>query len=159
MSSTQATTTPTPLYSFDSDLSKVTDSAGKFQAWKMTMARSAFPSSQLAAGSTHTFTLDSVKYANSFEQFSRLLNLPTLPAQMYEYTVSATDDSFTITGMTETTVRIAIVDLVNKSNPNTKLMMVRPPINFRVYALPSKSTDDEVDLGGLNMFGECNGDY
>ncbi len=158
---TQPAPESTPLYTFDSYLSKVTDENGRFMAWKMTSSRNSFPASQIAPGESHTFTLDPVKYSNSFEQYRRLLNLETLPAQMYEYTISATDDSFSVTGMTETTVRVAIVDLVSKSNPNTKLMMVRPPINFRVHALPQKPTED-VDVGAgnlFNMFGENDGDY
>lgn len=156
---------PAPLYTFDAHLSKVTDSEGKFQSWKFTIAKKDFPASQLGTGESHTFVLDSDKYKNSFEQYSRLLGLSTVPESLYTYTVSATEDSIVVTGMTESTVRIAVVDLVSKSNSNTKLMMVRPPISFRVYSTvkTTPTTDGgetaDVDLGGVfGMFGEA-GDY
>lgn len=155
-------TQPKLLYSFDAVMSKVNDSNGKFMAWKMTISRSSFPASALKNGETLTASLDPVKYSNSFEQYGRLLNLSTLPSDLYKYTVTASSDSFTVTGMTETTVRVALVDLVSQSNSNTNVRLVRPPVNFRVYEKQSSTqpTTEEADVGGLvGMFGEDNGDY
>ena len=151
------------LFSFDANMKKVTDTNKKFLGWQFTIAKKDFPTSELKAGQTYNFTLDAAKYRSSFEQYGRLLNVDVLPESLYSYTVSATTDSITVTGMTETTVRVAIVELINKSNPNTKVMLVRPPVNFRVYELPSLTeNNDSVDVyadGMFNMFGTDDDDW
>lgn len=160
-SSTQSVSAE-PTYSFDAQLSKVTEN-GKFVTWQYSMPRNSFPTSQLSAGSSHTFVLDKVKYANSFGHYTQLLEPlgMEVPEGFYTYTVSATEDTILVKGMTESTVRIAVVDLVTTSNSKSlKVMMVaRPPVSFRVYEQQSVKEPDEEFTGFTGLFPDADGDY
>ena len=155
----QAVKTPqeqgrTPMYAFDAKLSKLTDDNKNFVAWQFSMDRASFPASQLPNGETRSFTLDRTTYATSFNNFTQLFGT-SLPDALFAYTVTAENDRFYVKGMTEATVRAAVVDLVALSNADTKVMMLaRPPVTFRVY-------EEEQEFSGITcIFGpEDGGDY
>jgi hypothetical protein len=145
----------TPLHQFDVYISKHVD-ADVFTAWKATINRSSFPNVNLSNDKEQTYHLDEDKYKNSFSLFLQLCD--SLPSKLFDYVVSIDGDNVVITGLTETTVRVAIVDLVTSQIPNASVKLVRPPTNFRVYA-PTQAVQSE-DIGGISsIFGGDDGDY
>jgi hypothetical protein len=139
----------TPNYQFDVYITKQMNGTG----WKATISKSSFPALQFLDKTAH---LNEDKYKNSFSAF--LLLCDTLPSRLFDYSVATEGDNIVITGLTETTVRVAIVDLVNSVVSGASVKMVKPPTNFRVY-VPEKSTVENVDgLADIGCFFD-NGDY
>jgi hypothetical protein len=63
-----------------------------------------------------------------------------------------------ITGVAETTFRVAIVDLITQLIPNVSVKMVRPPLDFRVYTDLKHLESNEIDTNISGIFG-ITGDY
>ena len=118
-------------------------------AWKATIKKSAFPNINLT--SENSYHLNEEKYHNSFRLFSQIFG--TLPTTLFDYSVSISEDNLVITGLTETTVRVAIVDLITSIIPTASVKMVKPPVNFRVYVPIETSTPVEIDNDISGMFG------
>jgi len=136
-----------PNYQFDVYITKQMD------GWKATISKASFPALQFSDKAVH---LNEDKYKNSFNAFLQLCD--TLPSRLFDYSVTTEGDNIVITGLTETTVRVAIVDLVNSVVSGASVKMVKPPTNFRVY-VPAKSTVENVDgLADIGCFFD-NGDY
>lgn len=115
---------------------------------------------EFAVGSTASFTLDANKYAKSFasyKNFVKSLGVDELPESLLTYTVTSTATEIIVSGLTETTVRVGVVDLVTKSNGAVKMTMTRPEVTFRVYKTKEPEEETNVSFGGL--FGEEEGDY
>ncbi len=147
--------TTTPLHQFDVHISKHIN-ADVFTAWKATINRASFPNINLKDGEQQCAHLDEVKYRNSFSLYLQLCD--SLPSKLFDYAVAIDGENLIITGITETTVRVAIVDLVTSLIPSASVKMVRPPTNFRVYA-PTQPVQSE-DVGGIgSIFGGDDGDY
>ena len=138
---------------FDVYLSKQI-SDNKFK-WKVTINKSSFPKINLT-NEPKLFHLNEEKYKKSFEAMLDVFGV--LPSCLFDYNVSLNGEEIIISGVTETTVRIAIVDLITQTISNASIKMVRPPLDFRVYVPQETSTqmEVEVDLGGI--FGDI-GDY
>ncbi len=130
--------TTTPLYQFDVHISKHLD-ANVFTAWKATINKTSFPNINLRNGQQQSLHLDEFKYRSSFNLFLQICD--NLPNKLFDYTVGIDDDNLVITGITETTVRVAIIDLITALIPSAGVKIVSPPTNFRIYAStePSKS--------------------
>lgn len=147
-----------PLHTFSAQLKRVTEN-GASVGWEFRVSRSSFPNTEFQEGSTTSFVLDGNKYAKSFESyktFLQSLGVTELPSSLLEYTVSSSSTEIVVRGLTETTVRVAVVDMVTKSNGNVKLTMTRPEVTFRVYKAPEE-TEESFD-GFVGMFGD-NADY
>ena len=150
-----------PNYRFDVYLSKHTDANGITDGWKASINKTDFVS--VVNG---TYTLDSDKYKSSFQSIADAFG--HLPDIMFAYTVNLVGDNVEIVGLTETTVRVAIVDLVTKKHADASVKMVRPPLDFRVY-LPTTSTAPATDPASAeppepavnisSIFGTMDGDY
>ena len=138
---------------FDVYLSKQA-SDNKFK-WKATINKSSFPKINLT-NEPKLFHLNEEKYKKSFEAMLDVFGV--LPSYLFDYNVSLNGEEIIITGVTETTVRIAIVDLITQTISNASIKLVRPPLDFRVYVPQETSNpiETEVDLGGI--FGDI-GDY
>ena len=138
---------------FDVYLSKQA-SDNKFK-WKATINKSSFPKINLT-NEPKLFHLNEEKYKKSFEAMLDVFGV--LPSSLFDYNVSLNGEEIIITGVTETTVRIAIVDLITQTISNASIKLVRPPLDFRVYVPQETSNpiETEVDLGGI--FGDI-GDY
>lgn len=152
--------TMTPKHQFDSYLSKHMDEEGNFVAWKATINKTSFPNVKLSSG-VNSFHLDENKYKDSFKLFLQIFG--SVPSSLYDYSVFVNGEDIVITGLSETTVRIAIVDLSTSAVPGASVKMVRQPTNFRVYAPVTSSNSDpsshQEDLEPLgNIFG-LDGDY
>lgn len=98
------------------------------------------------------YHLDEVKYRKSFALFYQLFT--EVPTSLFDYSVSVVDNELVVTALTETTVRVAIVELIMSKIPTASVKMVKPPLNFRVYLPTEEAVSTEVDhcLGG--MFGD-----
>ena len=142
-----------PLHQFDVYISKnVNDDS----VWNATINRVSFPYVNQSNDKKQLFHLNEIKYRKSFSSFLQLCD--SLPSKLFDYTISIEGDNLVIAGLTETTVRVAIVDLITERLPCASVKMIKPPINFRVY-IP---TEPEIPDGGFEM---CNigmlggGDY
>jgi hypothetical protein len=100
--------------------------------------------------------LDEDKYKNSFSAFLQFCH--TLPSKLFDYTLAREGDNIVITGLTETTVRVAIVDLVNQIVSGASVKMVKPPTNFRVYVKANSTVENVDGLADIGSFFD-NGDY
>ena len=147
--------TTTPLHQFDVHLSKHIE-GDVFTAWKVIINKSSFPNINLKDGEKQCAHLDEIKYGNSFSLFLQLFD--SLPSKLFDYVISIDGDNLIITGITETTVRIAIVDVVTSLIPNASVKMVRSPTNFRVYAPKQPAQSEDVECIG-NIFGGDDEDY
>jgi|SaaInlStandDraft_6_1057023.scaffolds.fasta_scaffold07590_5 hypothetical protein len=148
-----------PLFAFDAYLRRDTVD-GEFVAWEFVVNKTIFPvpTDNFENGVSYDFTLDSDKYSKSFAPYKKMFNVETLPENMYKYSLKIDGDFLYISGISETTVRVAVTDTVTKQIPDTKLKLVRPPVNFRVYK--EDEVVDEVDLGNMFLFGGAeDGDY
>jgi hypothetical protein len=138
---------------------------GTFVAWKATINKLAFPNIKLSSG-VNSFHLDENKYKDSFKLFLQMFG--SIPSTLFDYNVFVNGEDIVITGLSETTVRIAIVDLTTGVVPGASVKMVRPPTNFRVYepitssTNPTSNSSQETQLDELeplgNIFG-TDGDY
>jgi hypothetical protein len=156
---TQSRQEQQPLHTFTAQLQRVVEN-GQSVGWEFKVSRSSFPNSEFSVGFSSSFVLDGQKYARSFESyktFVQSLGVTEFPLSLLKYTVTSTDDFIVIRGLTETTVRVAVVDLVSRSNGNIKMTMTRPATTFRVYK-DSQNTEDVVPDGFGSMFGDV-GDY
>lgn len=135
------------LNKFDVYFSKQDNGNDKFR-WKATINKSSFPKINLT-NEPKIFHLNEEKYKKSFEPMFDVFGF--LPNSLFDYNVLLNGEEIIITAFTETTVRIAIVDLITHSLPNASIKMVRPPLDFRVYVPHETSTPIEtgVDLGGI----------
>lgn len=137
-----------PNYQFDVYITKQTDGT----CWKATISKTSFP---VLPFSNKTVHLNEDKYKNSFSAFLQLCD--TLPSRLFDYSVAVEEDNIVITGLTETTIRVAIVDLVNSVVSGASVKMVKPPTNFRVY-VPANSNvenvDNLADIGGFFKDGD-----
>jgi len=142
------------LNKFDVCLSKHHNDNDKFR-WKATINKTSFPKINLT-NEPKLFHLNEEKYKKSFEAMLDVFGF--LPSSLFDYNVLLNGEEIIITGVTETTVRVAIVDLITQTTSNASIKMVRPPLDFRVYIPNETSTpiEAEVDLGGI--FGDI-GDY
>lgn len=149
----------TPLHQFDVKISKCTEKNSDV-CWNAIIDKSSFPNIiPLKNDGANLFQLDENKYKNSFSLFLKVFG--KLPSTLFDYSVFVPSNSneIIISGLTETTVRVAIVDLMTNIIPNANVKMVRPPINFRVYApTPNNDIDVSNDNSLFNIFGET-GDY
>lgn len=140
----------TPSYQFDAYVTKQNG------GWKATINKTLFPFLTQNT-SNKTIHLNEEKYKHVFSSF--LLLCETLPSNLFDYTVCLDEDNVVITGLTETTVRVAIVDLVSSFMPDASVKMVKPPINFRVYSSQKQPAVENVDcFGDVGCFFD-NGDY
>lgn len=136
----------TPTYQFDAYVTKHID------GWKATIDKTLFP-----FPTNKTNHLNEEKYRHVFSSY--LLLCDTLPSKLFDYSICVDGNNVVITGLTETTVRVAIVDLVNSLIPDASVKMVKPPINFRVYVPQKQSVVENVDcLGVIGHFFDA-GDY
>jgi hypothetical protein len=141
-----------PAHQFDVQITKhVNDNIDV--AWKATIKKSSFPEVHLTSDKSYNLHLNEEKYHNSFRLFSQIFG--TLPATLFDYRVSISGDDLVITGLTETTVRVAIVDLITSNFPNASVKMVKPPVNFRVYLPAVTSAPAEIDNDISGIFGEA----
>jgi hypothetical protein len=102
---------------------------------------------------TGLFQLDENKYQKYFQIFRELYGEETpLPTKLFEYSVDINDTDIVISGITEITTRIAIVELISDVvlNPDIKIKMIRHPYNFRVYYSDTVNNDN-IEFG--NIFG------
>lgn len=155
-------TTDELLHTFSAQLKRVLKE-GETIGWEFRVQRSSFPNSEFNVGSTTSFTLDHEKYSKSFASYKNFvgsLGMSELPKSLLEYTITSTDTEIIVSGLTETTVRVAVVDLVSKSNGNVKLTMTRPETIFRVYKSKNENEDSNVVTSCSGLFGDFeNGDY
>jgi hypothetical protein len=156
-------TESTPFCSFDAHLSKKISADGKFSAWRFTIKMSDFPFVKLADGDEFINWLNVDTYKESFEPYYKMfasVGITTIPEEFYSYTVERHGDEITISGLSETTVRVAIVNIVRNADSNTKVMMVRPPINFRVHKTKHNEEPVIENVGFAGFFDQSDsGDY
>jgi hypothetical protein len=148
----------TLAHQFDVYLSKYSKDNDHTFAWKASIDKAKFPKVSVHGGGH----LDEEKYKSSFQPIFDIFG--SLPSQLFDYTVQDTADTIDIFGPTETTVRVAIVDLITGVLPKASVKMVRPPLDFRVYvpsaqtATMTATTEEQLAVP-LNIFGNMEGDY
>ena len=151
-----------PTYQFDVVVGENTFD-GVTIGWKALISKAQFPKISKLENTVQVFYLDKDKYKNSFQQFTLLFD--TIPDKLFEYKAYIDEDNVVITGLTETTIRVAIVELITNLNSKFSVKMVRPPLNFRVYCdetqnYTNSSNQDNTffDVEQLGLFSPI-GDY
>lgn len=142
-----------PTFKFHVNVSKITSNDKIL--WKATINKKSFPNINVTE-SPKLYHLDEQKYRTSFKSIFDLFG--SLPTSLFDYEVSLNGDEIMITGVTETTVRVAIVDLITQLIPNVSVKMVRPPLDFRVYTDLKQLESNEIDTNISGIFG-ITGDY
>jgi hypothetical protein len=117
--------------------------------WNAVISKTSFPYA-ITNSCNH---LNEETYKQSFSLLNTLLgNDYVLPSVLFDYNVTVNDTDIVVSGISEITVRVAIVDLLKQNTPGILVKMVRPAFNFRVYETKTEKVDDNVSLTGI--FGE-----
>jgi len=137
-----------PAFKFDVNVSKFTSNDKIL--WKSTINKGSFPNINVTE-TPKLYHLDEQKYRTSFQSIFELFG--SLPNSLFDYEVSLNGDEIMITGVIETTFRVAIVDLITQLIPNASVKMVRPPLDFHVYTPLKQLETNEIDSNILEIFG------
>lgn len=96
------------IYHIDSNISLNIEN-GNYVGWKAIIKKNIFHKLPQLSNYKKTFYLDYNKYKNYFQQYLQLLN--TLPSKFLKYEAYIDGDNVVIIGLTDTTVRVSILEL------------------------------------------------